>query len=414
MIIHRSLNSAIRPIISDVQHGFVKKRSTVSNLMSFTNVLSNSVEKRRQVDAIYFDFAKAFDKVPHELVISKLKHIGLPDWITEWLRSYLTDRKAHVKVGRARSHSYDISSGVPQGSVLGPLIFILFINDLAVRLKSGKLMYADDLKIYREISSTLDCCALQSDVNELISWCTENGMELNIDKCKTITFTRRQTYVTHDYAIGNNIIERVFSIRDLGVIIDSKLKFTEHISTVTAKGFAVLGFIRRNSQSFRDVYTLKALYCSLVRSVMEYAVCVWSPYHATHMLRIEKVQRCFIHYCLRQLPWNDPTNLPDYVSRCRLIDLETLTSRRTKIQRLFVYDLLSNNIDCSELTNELRFYAPTRQLRERQLLVIRPHRTTYGQNCPMSSCLRAFNDVGCYFDFNVSKCTFKHRIKYLN
>lgn len=412
-IIHVGLYNAVRPLISEAQHGFVKQRSTVSNLMSFMSVLSDNVERRRQVDTIYFDFSKAFDKVPHELAINKLQHTGLPAWITEWLRSYLTERKAFVKVGNARSRMYCISSGVPQGSVLGPLIFVLFINDLATRLKSGKLLYADDLKIYREISSTLDCCALDADVSELVSWCAQNGMELNICKCKVITFTRRQSYLSYDYAIGTNIIERVNSIRDLGVIIDSKLKFTEHIGSVSAKGFAVLGFIRRNSRAFRDVYTLKALYCSLVRSILEYAVCVWSPYHTTHKLTIEKVQRCFIRYALRLLPWNDPFHLPDYVSRCRLIDLETLEARRTKIQRLFVFDLLSNNIDCSELVNELRFYAPTRQLRERQLLASRPHRTTYGQNCPLSSSFRAFNDVGSHFDFNVSKCVFKRRIKYI-
>lgn len=411
--VHGKIYNAVRPLISDAQHGFVKKRSTVSNLMCFTDVLFYNVERRRQVDAIYFDFAKAFDKVPHELAISKLKHMGLPDWVTEWLRSYLTGRKAFVKIGHARSRTYNMPSGVPQGSVLGPLIFVLFINDLASRLKYGKLMYADDLKIYKVISSELDCCALQSDANEIVLWCAENGMKLNAGKCKAITFTRSHSHVSYDYMIGTSNIERVDSIRDLGVIIDRKLSFAEHISMVTAKGFAVLGFIRRNSQSFSDVYTLKVLYCSLVRSIMEYAVCVWCPYHTTQIVRLEKVQRRFIRYALRRLPWNDPINLPDYESRCRLIDIETLEERRIKIRRLFVFDLLSHDIDYSELLNEVRFYAPIRQLRERQLLAIRPFTTTYGGKCPLSSCFRAFNDVSSHFDFNVSKCIFKRRIKYL-
>lgn len=412
-IVHEVLYNAARPLISDAQHGFVKKRSTVSNLMCYTTALMEEMDNRRQVDCIYFDFSKAFDKVPHDLAIRKLSHLGLPDWSTEWLRSYLADRKAFVKIGSTRSRLYSIPSGVPQGSILGPLIFILFINDLIARLKSGKLLYADDLKIYRTISSVLDCCALQADIDELTRWCSTNGMQLNIAKCKSITFSRCQSSVSYDYSINSNVVERVNSIRDLGVIFDSKLKFNEHISTVTAKGFAVLGFIRRNSQAFKDPYTLKALYCSLVRSIMEYAACVWSPYHATQIARIEKVQRSFIRYALRLLPWNNPSNLPEYASRCRLIDLETLQSRRTKSQRLFVFDLLTSNIDCSELVNEVRFYAPSRQLRGRQLLAIRQHRTTYGQNSALFKCFRVFNEVNNCFDFNVSKCMFSRRIKNL-
>lgn len=238
-------------------------------------------------------------------------------------------------------------------------------------------------------------------------------MQLNAAKCKSITFTRCHTSIRYDYSINSSIVERVDSIRDLGVTLDSKLKFNEHISTVTAKGFAVLGFIRRNSQSFQDPYTLKALFCSLVRSIMEYASCVWSPYHATQIIRVEKVQRSFVRYALRLLPWNDPLNLPDYVSRCRLINLETLQSRRTKTRRLFVFDLLKNNIDCSELLSKVRFYAPSRPLRDRQLLPIPPCRTNYGQNNPLVKCFRVFNEISIYFDFNLSKCMFKHRIKEL-
>ncbi|XP_055643865.1 uncharacterized protein LOC129780031 [Toxorhynchites rutilus septentrionalis] len=387
-IIHAVLYNAARPLISDAQHGFVMKRSTVSNLMCYTTSLVEQMDKRCQVDSIYFDFSKAFDKVPHGLAIRKLNHLGLPSWITEWLSSYLAGREAFVKIGNARSRMYSIPSGVPQGSILGPLIFILFVNDLTGCLKSGKLLYADDLKMYRTIHSVLDCCALQADIDELTRWCSANGMQLNITKCKSTTFTRCQTSISFNYKIASNNVERVNCIRDLGVILDSKLKFDEHISTTATKGFAVLGFIRRNSLTFQDPYTLKTLYCSLVRSIVEYASCVWSPYHATQMLRIEKVQKSFIRYALRGLPWNDPSNLPDYASRCRLIDIETLQSRRTKTQRLFVFDMLTGNMDCSELIQNARIYAPSRRLRGRQLLAIPPCRTTYGQNSPLLKCFR--------------------------
>lgn len=412
-LVHEVLYAASRPLISDFQHGFVKRRSTTTNLMSYVSFLSSEIENRHQVDAIYFDFSKAFDRVPHDLAIAKFKHLGFPDWITEWLRSYLSSRRAFVKVNGARSRVFSITSGVPQGSVLGPLIFILFVNDVCLRLKSRLLLFADDMKIYRVISSHLDCCALQADIDELLLWCSENGMELNYSKCKFISFSRRQSRIEFEYSINSETMERVQAIRDLGVVVDSKLRFNEHVSTTTAKAFAALGFIRRNTNSFTDIYALKTLYSSIVRSIMEYAVTVWSPYHAVQTIRMERIQRSFIRYALRQLPWNDPANLPDYASRCMLIDLETLSARRTKLQRLFIFDLVKGNIDCPPLLQNLGFYAPSRQLRERNLFLVRRHRTTYGYNNPFDNCVRSFNNVSAVFDFNLSKSVFKSRIRNL-
>lgn len=410
-LVHDVMFTLSKPLISEYQHGFVKKRSTTTNLMTFSNFLSTKIEKKHQVDAIYFDFSKAFDKVPHDLAIAKLRYLGFPIWITEWLRSYLSERKAFVNINGSHSRVFPITSGVPQGSVLGPLIFILFINDLCSRLRSEKLLYADDLKIYRIISSHLDCLALQADIDELQRWCLENGMELNIKKCKTIVFTRRQSQIGFEYSVGTEILERVASIRDLGVIFDTKLSFNEHISVTTAKAFAALGFIRRITSNFDDIYAMKALYCSLVRSILEYAVCVWSPVHATHVSRIERVQRSFIRYALRRLPWSNPENLPDYEHRCRLITLETLESRRKNLQRLFVFDLIQGNLDCPLLLSNVLFYAPTRQLRQRDVLFVRRHRTSYGFNSCLDRCFRLFNSVSGLFDFNVSKTVFKNRIK---
>lgn len=236
-------------------------------------------------------------------------------------------------------------------------------------------------------------------------------MQLNISRGKTITFKRRLSCFPFEYKINGICLDRVNTINDLGVIIDSKLKFNEHINIITAKAFSVLGFVRRNTQLFHDVYTLKTLYCSLVRSILEHAACVWSPYHTTLEIRIEKVQRSFIRYALRSLPWNDPQNLPHYESRCKLIDLETLSRRRTKLKQMFVFDLITGNIDCSALLNDVMFFAPSRNLRGRYLLTTGAHRTSYGQNSPFTSCIQCFNDVNDQFDFNVSKTIFKRRIK---
>lgn len=400
-----------QPLISEHQHGFVKHRSTTTNLMCYTSVLFKEIEGRNQIDSIYVDFSKAFDVVPHDYAVEKLKYMGFPEHITGWLHSYLTDRKASVSVNSVCSREFTISSGVPQGSVLGPLIFILFVNDVCFRLKSPKQMFADDLKFYRVISSVLDCLALQNDIDELLMWCHENGMKVNVTKCKVISFTRRINTISHPYSIGSDTLERVNSIRDLGVTIDSKLRFHEHISSVGAKAFAVLGFIRRHSSYFTDVYTLKTLFCTLVRSILEYAVQIWAPYHVVHDIRLERVQKQFIRYALRQLPWNDPENLPDYPSRCMLISLDTLSTRRLKLQQIFVFDLMEGNIDCPELLQQINFNVPPRAYRSFPAINLPFHRTSYGRNCPLSSCLRAYNDVSSAHEFGMTKNAFKTRIR---
>lgn len=409
--VRRYLYNAAKPFISEFQHGFVENRSTTTNLMEYVNTLFPAVESRCQVDSVYVDFSKAFDLVPHNLLIEKLRHLGFPNWITNWLNSYLTDRKAFVQVNQQVSNHFSIPSGVPQGSVLGPLIFVLFINDLADRVSSGKLFFADDLKMFRIIASALDCTALQNDIDQLLDWCQENGMFVNLKKCKVITFTRCHTPICFSYKIGSASLDRVESIRDLGVIMDSRLNFNEHISLAVSKAFSVLGFVRRHSTFITDIYALKALYCSLVRSILEYAAPVWAPHQVTQILKIERVQKYFIRFALRQLPWENSSELPPYNSRCLLIDLETLSARRTKLQRVFIFDLLTNRIDCSALLNSLNINVPSRILRSHNALVLPVSRTNYGFNNPFYVCIRAFNTIFHLFDFDISKNVFVSRIK---
>lgn len=407
---HNALYTVAAPIISEYQHGFMRHRSTTTNLMCYVTSLSREIESGNQVDAVYVDFAKAFDTVPHILIIDKLKRIGYPDWLTEWIFSYLSARTAQVVVNSSRSRQINVTSGVPQGSVLGPLLFNIFVNDLCLCLSSFKLSFADDLKFYRIIRSSLDCFALQEDINTLLIWCSDNGMRVNNDKCKVITFTRSNNPVTHQYHMEFAHLERVASICDLGVTIDAKLQFHEHVGITTAKAFSVLGLIRRHASEFTDIYALKTLYCSLVRSILEYAAPVWSPYYVAPILSIERVQKKFVRFVLRSLPWNDPDNLPPYPDRCQLISLEPLTVRRVKMQRLFVFDILNGAIDCPALLEQISLQIPSRRLRNTPMIAIPYHRTNYGFNNPFDSCLRSFNVVSDQFDFDMCKNVFKTRI----
>lgn len=397
-------------MIPECQHGYVEGRSTATNLMSFVTCVKNRIEKKHQVDAIYIDFAKAFDKVPHTLTIAKLRKMGLPEWIIAWLESYLTERFAFVKVHGYESARFTIPSGVPQGSHLGPLLFVLFIADLCDLIQSEKLFYADDLKIFKTILSQMDCCVIQRDLDTIRNWCSANGMDTNAEKCKVISFTRSRAPIQQSYSIGVHELDRVTSVKDLGVVVDNKVTFNEHIATTTAKAFSLLGFLRRITKSFQDVYALKSIYCTVVRSVLEYAVQVWSPYHQVQSNRVERVQKSFLRYALRRLPWNDSIRLPPYEHRCMLIGLDTLASRRILLQRVFCFDLLTGNIDCGDLLQQLNIHVPNRRLRHPTFLYIPTHRTLYGHHNPLHSCCRYFNDVYDKFDFNITKMTFKNRL----
>lgn len=325
--------------------------------------------------------------------------MGFPDWLTKWIFSYLTGRSSSVKFGETLSAPFQIGSGIPQGSILGPLLFVLFVNDLCTMLKSPKSLYADDLKFYRVITTLVDCCALQTDIDMLLKWCDSNGMEVNFNKCCVISFSRSRTPVTFDYRIATTSLNRTHTVKDLGILIDSKLRFTEHISAVTAKAYAMLGFLKRTSKEFRDVYCLKTLYCSLVRSVLEYGVQVWAPYHEVHIQRLERIQRHFVRYALRGLNWRDRANLPPYENRCLLINLPTLSSRRIFLQRMLVFDILTDRIDCADLLCKLRFNAPLRSTREPDFFRRPFHRTAYGMHNPLEVCCIRFNEVADIFDF---------------
>lgn len=406
------LYPAVQNIIAVEQHGFVKQRSTTTNLMNYVSMIIENLDKRQQIDAVYVDFQKTFDQVPHQLAVEKLRRFGFPDWMTSWIASYLNNRFASVKLGTVKSEPFLITSGVPQGSHLGPLLFVLFVNDLCSELDSFKTMYADDFKIFRIISSLVDCCALQTDIERVLDWCDRNGMEVNVQKCSTITFARIRSPITFGYTMKDCTLNKVSLIKDLGILLDSKLRFTEHISSVIAKAYVVLGIVKRNTREFNDVYCLKTLYISLVRSILEYGVVVWCPYHAVHIDRIERVQRAFLRFALRGLPWQNRLHLPPYEHRCALIRLPTLRDRRTLLQRLFIFDLLENNIDCPELLSRLRFNAPERVTRRMEFFRQPLQRTQYGQNNPLNVCCQLFNVVYYLYDFSLSRNVFKSRISH--
>ncbi|XP_045456460.1 uncharacterized protein LOC123666411 [Melitaea cinxia] len=186
------LQSYFSKYLNENQHGFVKGRSVNTNLVLYVEEITKHIDSNKQVDALYTDFSKAFDKVPHQLMLKKLSAYGVVGSVLSWLESYLSGRIFYVVVNGFTSTQRDINSGVPQGSHLGPILFNIFVNDLPHFIKhSVPSLYADDLKLWKVIDTEEDVPLLQSDLNALVRWCGRNGMELNIKKCNHIKFTRK-------------------------------------------------------------------------------------------------------------------------------------------------------------------------------------------------------------------------------
>ncbi|CAH2084880.1 unnamed protein product [Euphydryas editha] len=241
------ITSHIKPQLAPQQHGFCVGRSTTTNLLSYVNDISKSLDNRIQVDSIYTDFSSAFDKVNHKLLIKKLEQFGIFGSLLNWFASYLSERKQRVVLRGYESPPYLSSSGVPQGSHLGPILFVVFVNDIVNSIKHCKCsLYADDLKIYRDIKTNSDVLLLQQDLDAIQNWCHDNLMILNTSKCYHMTFTRNRNILASKYSLNGVSLQKVDTIRDLGVQLDRKLSFVNHFDTIVAKALKIGRFCKES------------------------------------------------------------------------------------------------------------------------------------------------------------------------
>ena len=222
-----------------------------------------------------------------------MQYFGFSNSLINLFISYLSCRTQFVQYRGFRSGIFKQTSGVPQGSILGPLFFVLFINDIVDNLDACYLLYADDLKLYLCINSELDCLRLQHNLDLLNAWCVYNHLPLNATKCNVMSFSRKSDPIVFNYNLDNCLLNRPEFVKDLGVIFDTKLTFSRHIEECVAGAYKSLGFILRNSRDFKSLSTLRLLFITFVRSKLEYASIVWSPSYNLHITLLEKVQRRF-------------------------------------------------------------------------------------------------------------------------
>ena len=287
---HSVLHNILHNILTPRQHGFRAGFSCETQLVQAVDDWARSLDLGKQTDVVVFDFSKAFDSVPHQRLLAKLNHYGIRGKNLQWLSSFLLDRKQRVVLNGSNSSWSPVISGVPQGTVLGPLLFLLYINDIVDNVASQVRLFADDCILYREINTSADVLALQRDVDSFENWARSWQMSFNSKKCHSVTITRRRKQIASEYLLGSVALQKQDDFTYLGVTITSDLRWNRHISTVVAKATRTLNFIRRNC--YRCTLEAKSLaYVSLVRPHLEYAVAAWDPFTACNVGRLEMVQR---------------------------------------------------------------------------------------------------------------------------
>ena len=315
----------VKSFISNSQFGFVTNRSTLHQLLLYSEFLHTAFENRQQVDSIYLDIRKAFDTVSHTKLLSKLWNAGIIGNVWSFFRAYLSNRQQCVVIANNKSEWHAVTSGVPQGSILGPLLFIFFINDLSlIPSFSTPYLFADDTKCCARILSHSDSSCLQEDLDLIYSWSTRSGLTFNISKSCLLSFCNRSVSpVNATYHLGQAEIPLLDHCKDLGVIFSSNLSWSKHYSIISAKAYKQLGLIRLTFSSSVSIRAKKLLYLSLVRSQLTYCCQVWRPHLIKDIIFLERTQRRATKYILNDFS-------ADYKSR--LISLNLLPL-------MFLYEL---------------------------------------------------------------------------
>lgn len=322
-------------LLSPNQFGFVTGRSTVLQLLTVLDKWTKIIDDGNAIDVIFCDFQKAFDTVPHKNLLEVLSYYGVNDVILNWIKDFLSDRRMMVCVNGVKSAKHSVRSGVPQGSVLGPLLFIIYINLLIEKCNDDNIyLYADDLKIFEEITSDEQMEMLQNKLDMIYDWTCYSLLRLHPEKCVRMRITSQRSPNNQDEGFYNVDLRKLKTVeveKDLGVHIDNKLQFEDHIYIIVKKANGLLGMIRR-SFIFLDEIMFKQLYVAIVRPHLEYAAPVWNPHTKKMIILIENVQR----RATKLLP--SLKDLP-YKERLKKINLPTLQYRRYRGDMIEAYKL---------------------------------------------------------------------------
>ena len=280
-------------LLTPVQHGFRKAHSCETQLLVTMDDFFSAFDAKIQTDVGILDFSRAFDTVPHQRLMGKLAHYGIQGTTIRWIEAFLCNRRMQVVVDGETTGPAPVVSGVPQGTVLGPLLFNIYINDMPQTVTEGTSirLFADDCLVYRRIESPEDQQILQNDLHNLQQWAERWGMRFNASKCNIMHIARpRIKTLNKYYELCNQILDTVDSAKYLGIIISKDLEWHTQICSVVSKATSTLHLIARNlRQCPRSTRALA--YTTLVRPKLEYCASVWDPHKVDDINRLERVNR---------------------------------------------------------------------------------------------------------------------------
>ena len=355
-------------LIDQRQHGFLEQKSCTTNMVNFCDSLSLSLNDSIASHIIYFDFAKAFDSVNHDILIHKLKTLYNIDGILlKFLVNYLKDRHQRVVINGETSSTLQVNSGVPQGSILGPLLFVLFINDISANLSEGTdiVLYADDTKIWRRILSPLDSSILQNDINCLNDWAIKNKMKFHPSKCKVLSVSlERPSQLPHIYSLAAIPLDYVDSEKDLEVWMSPKLNWNMQCDRIYSDACQKLGVVRRSGHIVIDYKRRRALYLSLVRSLFENCSIIWRPTTSSMTNKLECLQKRAVKWILSEEDLSYPPDV--YVRKCKKVGILPLHLKFDLNDLVFFHKIFYNILPVS-FPEYLAVFQGTSRLRRSHL-----------------------------------------------
>ena len=337
------------------QHGFRAGRSTLTQLLQHFDAINEGLVNNIDTDSIYLDYEKAFDKVDHSLLLAKLSRYQLPDLFVTWVRSFLSNRTQTVVVGGSQSRPQRVISGVPQGSVLGPALFLVFINDIERCLTGSTIgFFADDTRISSRISSDSDMQILQTDLNSVIQWSEQNNMRLHSKKFELIIHRANPNsiglskelpflYTVSSYQLpDSSTLFETMDLRDLGIQVSANGSWSNHINKIVDKAKGVSSWVCSVFKS-RNKEVMITLFKSIVRSHLEYCCPVWNPQNKADIMKLEDVQKQFT----RKIAGLSELN---YYERLSALNLMSLQRRRERYIIIHMWKILYGKAPALSIT----------------------------------------------------------------
>ena len=325
--------------VNTTQHGFRKGRSCLTNLLVSEHSKMKIVDEGGQVDIVYLDFQKAFDKVPHARLMKKVRSYGIVGLVGGWIERWLEYRQQRVVINGRYSEWREVGSGVPQGSILGPLLFTLYINDIGNGLSNSLLNFADDTKLWGKVNSNEDVASMKEDLNKLSKWSKDNEMPFNVSKCCVMHVGKKNAKEV--YKIDGLVIEKVKEIKDLGVFFTEGCKPTVNCNKVCKSASKIIGLIRRKVAN-KGMEGMLILYKTLVRPILDYCIPVWRPYLRKDINKLEKIQK-------RYTKMIKDCRGKNYQQRLKVIGLTSLEERHYRADMIQVFKVLKDKEDKTDV-----------------------------------------------------------------